>query len=92
MSRSHTRPQLPLKKRFLIKASKITGKESINKNGVLGVNILCTYNDKVPNKKLREEIKYIFCKYPQKWGKGRWTAKTLDDAKQMAKDYAKGVS
>lgn len=26
------------------------------------------------------------------WGKGEWTAKTLEDAKQMAIDFAKGVS
>jgi hypothetical protein len=30
--------------------------------------------------------------YPSKWGKGCWTAKTLDDAKQMAIDFAEGVS
>lgn len=29
--------------------------------------------------------------YP-KWGRGEWTAKTLDDAKQMAIDFAAGVS
>jgi len=30
--------------------------------------------------------------YPDKWGKGEWEAKTLDDAKQMAIDFARGVS
>ena len=29
---------------------------------------------------------------PKTFGKGEWTAKTIEDAKQMAKDYAKGVS
>lgn len=31
-------------------------------------------------------------RYPQKWGRGAWTAKTLDDAKEMAKDFAESVS
>jgi len=31
-------------------------------------------------------------KYPKKWGKGEWTAKTLEDAKQMAMDFAESVS
>lgn len=30
--------------------------------------------------------------YPEVWGKGEWTAQTLDDAKQMAMDFAKSVS
>lgn len=28
-------------------------------------------------------------KYPKEYGKGAWTAKTLDDAKEMAMDFAK---
>ena len=31
-------------------------------------------------------------KYPEKWGKGKWTAKTIEDAKQMAIDFARSVS
>jgi len=34
----------------------------------------------------------IFEPYPKKWGKGSWTAKTIEDAKQMAIDFAKSVS
>ncbi len=30
--------------------------------------------------------------YPDVWGKGEWTAKTLEDGKQMAIDFARGVS
>ena len=30
--------------------------------------------------------------YPERWGNGEWTAKTLEDAKQMAIDFAEGVS
>ena len=34
----------------------------------------------------------MFSEYPEKWGKGEWVAKTIDDAKQMAIDFARGVS
>lgn len=30
--------------------------------------------------------------YPNEWGKGEWVAETLEDAKQMAIDFARGVS
>jgi len=30
--------------------------------------------------------------YPLKWGKGEWTAKTIEDAKQMAVDFSNAVS
>lgn len=30
--------------------------------------------------------------YPTEWGKGEWTAKSLEDAKQMAIDFAEDVS
>ena len=30
--------------------------------------------------------------YPDVWGKGEWTAKTMEDAKEMAIDFANGVS
>ena len=33
-----------------------------------------------------------FNAYPAEWGKGEWTAETLEDAKQMAADFAEGVS
>jgi len=31
-------------------------------------------------------------RFPKVWGKGKWKAKTLDDAKIMATDFAKSVS
>ena len=31
-------------------------------------------------------------KYPDTYGRGEWTADTLEDAKQMACDYVDGVS
>lgn len=56
-----------------------------------GVWIYSLNNDKVPNKKLRNTTNSRFAPYP-KFGKGKWTAKTLEDAKQMAIDFARGVS
>lgn len=57
-----------------------------------GILISYTYNDKVPNEKLRGTLYEHFSKYPEKWGKGEWTAKTIEDAKQMAIDFARSVS
>ena len=33
-----------------------------------------------------------FEKYPEQWGRGEWTVETMEDAKQMAIDFAKSVS
>jgi hypothetical protein len=33
-----------------------------------------------------------FHEYPEVWGHGEWMALTLDDAKQMAIDYAEGIN
>lgn len=33
-----------------------------------------------------------FYEYPDKWGKGEWVAETIEDARQMAIDFADGVS
>jgi len=30
--------------------------------------------------------------FPKTWGRGEWVARTMDDAKQMAIDFAEGVS
>ena len=57
-----------------------------------GVKLTAVYNNKVPNKDLRGTPYVHFEKYPKKWGRGAWTAKTLDDAKQMAIDFSKDVS
>lgn len=57
-----------------------------------GILITYVYNDKVPNKTLRGTTYEHFSKYPSKWGKGKWTAKTIEDAKQMAIDFARSVS
>jgi hypothetical protein len=33
----------------------------------------------------------IICEFPTTWGRGEWTAKTVEDAKQMAIDFANSV-
>jgi len=57
-----------------------------------GVTITYIYNQEVPNKALRGNKYEHFSSFPEKWGKGEWEAKTLEDAKQMAIDFAKSVS
>lgn len=57
-----------------------------------GVYIAYTYNNKVPNKKIRGTEFTHFVQFPKEWGKGEWVAKTLEEAKQMAIDFAKSVS
>lgn len=62
-----------------------------NNNGESGIFVEWDYDNKVPNEKLRGTISGVFCPYP-KLGRGEWVAQTLDDAKQMAIDFADGVS
>lgn len=50
------------------------------------------YNNEVPNESLRGTENRHFTPYPKEFGRGEWTAKTLDDAKQMAIDFNEGVS
>lgn len=50
------------------------------------------YNDKVPNKDLRGTIDKYEAIFPKKWGKGEWTAKTLEDAKEMAEIFSENIS
>ena len=57
-----------------------------------GVIITHTYNDKVPNKKLRGTLSEHFIPFPEEFGKGEWTATTLEEAKQMAIDFAESIS
>ena len=50
------------------------------------------YNETVPNESLRNTISSKYVEFPKVWGRGEWTAKTMDDAKQMAIDFCNGVS
>ena len=66
--------------------------EEGEQDGKLGVWVRYTYNDKVPNEEMRGQISGVFCEYPEKYGKGEWVAKTIEDAKQMAIDFARNIS
>ena len=57
-----------------------------------GITIYYTYNDLVPNESLRGTKYERFIKFPKKYGRGEWTAQTLEDCKQMAINFAKSVS
>lgn len=57
-----------------------------------GVQISWEYDNKIPNKKIRGTINSVLCDFPTEYGKGEWTAKTIEDAKQMAMDFAESVS
>lgn len=50
------------------------------------------YSNNTPNESLRGTIRKMRIYEPETYGKGEWEAKTLEDAKQMAKDFAKGVN
>lgn len=69
----------------------VTGTTDIE-DGVEGVRISWLYTDDLPNEKLRGEMGGLFQQYPDTYGRGEWTAETLEDAKQMAMDFAEGVS
>ena len=56
------------------------------------VEIVWKYNNTVPNKKLRGTLGSTRVEIPKVWGRGSWKAETLEDAKQMAIDFAEGVS
>lgn len=68
----------------------VEGFETTNE-GITGVRVTWTYSKKIPNKKLRGKVGGAFEPYPESFGKGEWTAKTLEDAKEMARDFAEGV-
>lgn len=71
---------------------KVTTEKTMDQDGHWGILMTYHYNDTVPNKKLRNSISTSFRRMPTEWGRGEWTAKTMKDAKQMAIDFAKGIS
>ena len=66
--------------------------ERATEDGMDGVRVSWTYSDKIRNEKLRGNVSGVFNPYPDSWGRGEWTAQTLEDARQMACDFAEGVS
>lgn len=69
----------------------VQGKREVNGEGEAGVQVGWTYSDDIPNEKLRATISGCFTKFPETWGKGEWVAESLEDAKQMATDFAESV-
>lgn len=57
-----------------------------------GVWIIWEYKDNVPNKAIRGTTNSVFWPFPDTWGRGEWTAKTEEDARQMAIAFNKSVS
>ena len=51
-----------------------------------------TYSQSTPNVDLRGQVNSIDYEYRKTYGRGEWEARTLDDAKQMAVDFANSVS
>lgn len=60
------------------------------KDGLIRVS--WEYCDTIQNKKLHGQISDVGWSYDPNFGHGEWTAETMDDAKQMAIDFNKGVS
>jgi hypothetical protein len=54
--------------------------------------IIWRYSNKVPNEKIRGQITSARHYPPEQFGRGEWVAKTLDDARKMALDFAESVS
>jgi hypothetical protein len=65
--------------------------EHVVEDGRRGVRVSWLRSNRIPNKKLCNTVTGIFAAYPDAYGKGAWTAQTLEDAKQMARDFAEGV-
>lgn len=51
-----------------------------------------TYADTIPNKSMRGKVGSMHYNVPKSFGRGAWKAKTLDDARQMAMDFANNIA
>lgn len=66
--------------------------DSVDADGKFCFRVEWAYDETIPNEKLRGQISSVNHYPPQPFGRGEWTAETLADAKQMAMDFAEGVS
>ena len=77
--------------RFWSDPGNINVKAKKEKEGVIVVSWI--YDNTLPNKKLHgKKAQAIWLYDPDNFGRGEWTAETMEDAKQMAEDYCQGVS
>ncbi|MBC6444596.1 MAG: hypothetical protein GDA50_04080 [Alphaproteobacteria bacterium GM202ARS2] len=65
---------------------------NVAQDSVQGVYVSWTYSDTFGNEAMRGTIGGTFIAPPKQWGRGEWMAKSLDDAKQMAINYADDVA
>lgn len=56
------------------------------------IQVSWEYDDKVPNESLRGTTGGSDWHYSPEFGRGEWTAKTMEDAKIMAQDFNEGIS
>lgn len=68
----------------------LAARETVDAQGRVCVEVSWTVGD-VPNKKIVGERHSSLMYPPEVWGHGEWVAATLDDAKQMAIDFAESV-
>lgn len=64
----------------------------VKEDGVLCKSTFLGYDEDFSQDKFIGNISEQLYNYPEKWGKGEWTAETIEDAKQMAIDFARSVS
>jgi len=69
----------------------VTAIDSKDESGKFCFDVKWKYTEGVPNTKLRGTIGGVSHYPPDEYGRGEWQAKTLEDAKQMAIDFAEGV-
>ena len=66
--------------------------EEWNDEMIRGVYVSWVYSAECSNKSIHGQIRGSFEPFPKVYGKGEWVAETLEDAKQMAKNFAGDVS
>lgn len=74
--------------------TKISGIRTKDEAGIECVRVEWFYSNDpnvVPNKSIWLKPGQALMYPPDIWGRGEWTADTLDDARLMAEDYAEGV-
>ena len=72
--------------------TRIWAEQDVECEGIEGMHTPSESAETVPNKAMRGTISSVFTAYPEEFGRGEWTAETLEDCKQMAIDFAEGVS
>lgn len=64
----------------------------IKEFGQWGYLLTRKFTDQVPNPGMKNSIQREFIPYPESWGRGEWEATNLEDARQMAIDFANNIA